>query len=99
MLLCTPAGATITVMELRGNPTVVRSDTKSENNTFESVGFASKLKVARSSAVKSEKSPQITKKKLSDASTIPCSCKPSHVQNNGAPQAWKYPHKNAASPF
>ena len=77
VLLCIRAGATVALIQLRGNLTMVRSDSKGETVPLQ----VSDLR----QAFKSGNNPQIvTKKKLPHAATILCSFKPSHAQYHGA---------------
>ena len=78
ILLCSREGSTVALIELRGKTTMVSSDAKCEAIWLEMSNSCQNSKVARSAAIKRKHDDQIvTKKKLSDASTILCSCKPS----------------------
>ena len=73
------------VIELRGNPTMVRSDAKSETTCLQMSNLRRNSKVAGWAAFRSEHDPQsVTLKKLPDATTILRSRQPSHAQNHGA---------------
>ena len=65
LLLCTHAGATVALIELRGNQAVVRSDTRNETVRLKVSGLRQNSKVARIGTVQNrEQSPKCHKEEV-----------------------------------